>query len=194
LSQVRGFAEQSGGGVTVASEIGRGTRATIYLPRARHALASAPAAPDTAEFRTHGRALLVEDNREVAEATRALLEDMGYQVEHAADAETGLALSAKGGFDLMLSDIVMAGSRDGVELARAVRERQPTLPIVLASGYSDALAVAQAEFPLLSKPYDFAALARAVESAVVRSGREPGAVVDFEDAKQSRRPRAERDR
>jgi PAS domain S-box-containing protein len=150
LSQVHGFAHQAGGTVAVESELGRGTCFTISLPRSialplrQEKLANAPGG---------GTVLLVEDNPDVAIASTGLLEQLGYSVRWAADAEAALKEIELDGIDLVLSDIVMPGKFDGLGLARAIKEMHPRLPILLASGYSEAAQNARAEFPILRKPY-----------------------------------------
>ena len=110
LSQVHGFVHQSGGTVTIQSEIGQGTRVTLYLPRANaETVIETPVGGGVPAVGR--RVLLVEDNPEVAEVTRALLTDMGCDTETVRGAEEALGLLAEGRFDLVLSDIVMAGSK-----------------------------------------------------------------------------------
>jgi PAS domain S-box-containing protein len=161
LSQVHGFVHQSGGTVTIDSELGKGTRITLYLPRAQASATSNRPAPTT-ESQGNGLVLLVEDNPDVREVTIALLEQLGFQVQAVENAEAALAGIGERSFDLMISDIVMAGALDGLGLARDVRQRLPDLPIVLVTGYSDSAAAAQREFTVLRKPYRLAELSRAI--------------------------------
>ena len=141
LSQVHGFVHQSGGTLGIESELGKGTRVTLYLPRgARPGPRSARPRP-AADADTGGTVLLVEDNPDVAEASAVLLEQLGYEVHRAGDAEAALREVEARELDLVVSDIVMAGAMDGLGLARAIRERHPTLPVLLATGYSNAVAV-----------------------------------------------------
>jgi PAS domain S-box-containing protein len=181
LSQVHGFAHQSGGTVALASELGRGTRVTIYLPRATGPLETT--APGEAVPSGSGTILLVEDNPDVADVTRAMLVDLGYAVTIARDAAVARRLvdtpeTQTGGFAAVISDIVMAGDMDGVALARALRARHPSLPILLATGYSEAAAAAGAEFTVLRKPYQMADLSRAL-AAVAPTGPTPDNLVDL---------------
>jgi PAS domain S-box-containing protein len=150
LSQVHGFVHQAGGTVAVESELGQGTSFTLYLPRST-AMPKRPL-PESSALCT-GTVLLVEDNPDVAIASRGLLEQLGYSVRWASDADGALREMAADGIDLVLSDIVMPGSMDGLALARALKRKHPGLPILLASGYSDAAQNAKAEFPILRKPY-----------------------------------------
>jgi PAS domain S-box-containing protein len=161
LSQVHGFAHQAGGTVAVESELGKGAAFTIYLPRGT-AMPKRPSEELTSLG--VGTVLLVEDNPDVAIASTGLLEQLGYSVRWASDAEAALKEMAANNIDLVLSDIVMPGPMDGLALARALKQKHPRLPILLASGYSDAAQNARAEFPILRKPYQIhelnAALAR----------------------------------
>jgi len=101
--------------------------------------------------------------------SKVLLEQLGYRVTAVAGPEAALEAVGAGRFDLVLSDIVMAGSMNGLELARAIREDHPDLPVILATGYSKAAEEAAAEFIVLRKPYDLPVLSRA--SAKLRASR-----------------------
>ncbi len=162
LSQVHGFAAQSGGAVTVSSEPDRGTVVTVYLPRAR-----SEAAPSTANAAARGTVLVVEDSREVADVTSALLEQLGYRVVRAENGSEALRHLQQGiDFDLLLSDIVMPGPIDGLGLAEICLERFPEIPVLLTSGFSDAARAADGRFDILRKPFELSALERAVEQVV----------------------------
>jgi CheY-like chemotaxis protein len=160
LSQVHGFAHQAGGTVKVASELGKGTRITILLPRKE----TAPAAEDAnaAEIGGSGIVLLVEDNPEVASVSAGLLEQLGYTVRKVANAEAALREIELDGIDLVFSDIVMPGKMDGLGLARHLKAVRPRLPILLASGYSDAALSVRGDFPILRKPYEIHELSQAI--------------------------------
>jgi len=160
LSQVHGFAHQAGGTVKVASELGKGTRITILLPRKE----TAPAAEDVnaAEIGGSGTVLLVEDNPEVATVSTGLLEQLGYTVRRVANAEAALREVELDGIDLVFSDIVMPGKMDGLSLARHLKAVRPGLPILLTSGYSDAALNVRGDFPILRKPYEIHELSQAI--------------------------------
>lgn len=158
LSQAYGFAAQSGGRLEIRSEVGRGTTLSLHLPRAeaepdgRIAREDKTAALDVPRGT---RVLLVEDSRTVAVFAQSLLEDMGCEVVHAKCGEEALVALADdpGDFDIVFSDIVMPGL-SGLDLAAKVRCEKPALPILLATGYSEAAARGEgSEFPILPKPY-----------------------------------------
>ena len=159
LSQVHGFAHQAGGTVTVESELGKGTTLTIYLPRSMPEAVSDSVEPGSVG---NGTVLLVEDNPDVASASTGLLEQLGYSVRWVADAESALSALDRDAIDLVFSDIVMSGKLDGLGLARAIKQKHPALPILLTTGYSEALPNVRGDFPILRKPYQLHELSRAL--------------------------------
>ncbi|MET0220463.1 MAG: ATP-binding protein [Tardiphaga sp.] len=164
LSQVFGFARQSGGEVVVASEMGAGSVFTLHLPRVTDAILARDAAPDAQPMEAgEGLAvLLVEDNRDVGAFAIDALDELGYTttlVSSGADALDKLREHASD-YDVVFSDVVMPGI-SGIELARDVRRLYPDLPVVLTSGYSHVLAQNGTDgFPLLRKPYSVDQLSR----------------------------------
>jgi CheY-like chemotaxis protein len=160
LSQVHGFAYQADGLVGLASELGEGTTVTISLPRDKSGILSARS-PGAASSGS-GTILLVEDNPDVAAATAGLLEQLSYAVRWVSNAEEALAEIDGDGIDLVFSDIVMPGKMDGLALAQAIREKYPRLPILLATGYSDALRKTSLGFQILRKPYEIHELSQAL--------------------------------
>jgi two-component system, NtrC family, sensor kinase len=104
LSQVYGFARQSGGTATALAEPGRGTTITLYLPRTIEAATDASERVHETPIRSgHGHILLVEDNADIADVTRASLEEIGFHVTHAADAQSALAFSDPGRGSILCS-------------------------------------------------------------------------------------------
>ncbi|WP_208642199.1 PAS domain-containing protein [Methylobacterium terrae] len=158
LSQVFGFAKQSGGDVDVTSRPGAGATFTLYLPEAPEGAGHGPetgADPSVSPIGSGESVLVVEDNIEVGRFCTQILHDLGYRTTWATNAEDALErLGPDGaGFDVVFSDVVMPGM-GGIALARELRRRLPHLPVVLASGYSHVLAQDDAHgFELLHKPY-----------------------------------------
>ncbi|AWN42943.1 hybrid sensor histidine kinase/response regulator [Methylobacterium durans] len=168
LPQVYGFAQQAHGSVRAASEVGHGTTFTIALPRTDAPATDAEiGAPRPDEMRRPLHILLVEDNPHIAEVAVSVIHERGHAVVSTASAPEALQVLAAGQrFDLVLSDLVMPGGMNGFDLARQVRRRWPDLPILLATGYSDQAEKAIKDgFPLISKPYQPAALLVAIEKA-----------------------------
>lgn len=163
LSQVFGFAKQSGGEVVVNSEHGRGTTFTLYLARIADAPQAAVAAPSEPLMDGHGTCVLVvEDNADVGAVAVQALTDLGYLTVLAANAEEALAELARNAnrFDVVFSDVVMPGM-NGVELAHRIRAEHYDLPVLLTSGYSHVLAQNGTDgFELLQKPYSVEQLSR----------------------------------
>jgi CheY-like chemotaxis protein len=121
------------------------------------------------DYREGGTVLVVEDNPEVAKVTEQMARQLGYRVQRAESAATALELASHVRFQLVISDIVMAGSMDGVGLARALRQQHPDLPIVLVTGYSSSATAAELEFAVLRKPFELSHLSRAIAKATVET-------------------------
>ena len=170
LSQVYGFARQSGGGAVLDSAPGAGTAITLFLPRADQAPAkAAEIAAQPASAASHSaRILVVEDDPQVADAAQDLLHNMGFDTRWAGDGPAALAVvESDPKLALVLSDIVMPGGVSGLDLARTLRNRRPKLPVILTTGYSGQASEAAAEgFALIEKPYRPDALAASLRSAL----------------------------
>jgi PAS domain S-box-containing protein len=168
LSQVHGFAHQSGGTVTISTRPGHGTSVTLYLPRTLGDPRDADDASQCGRI-VGGRVLVAEDNQEIALVNAALLEQLGYQSTIVNSAEAALdRLDASEAFDLVFSDIVMAGQMDGIALARVLRERYPELPVLLTTGYSRSVESAPPDLRILRKPYQLPELRQAVAQVIAR--------------------------
>ena len=173
LSQVHGFASQSGGSATLGSAPGQGIAITLFLPRAdagpamTHEIAAQPASTLGS-----GRILLVEDDPTVAEATQDLLHNMGFDTSWAGDGPAALAFVENDRkLALVMSDIVMPGGVSGLDLARTLRDRHPELPVILTTGYTGhAPDVAAEGFALIEKPYRRDVLAASLRSALEKRG------------------------
>ena len=148
LSSVDSMMRRWGGLLRLHSRPGRGTTATVSLPLLPLELEAPRLAASPAASR-RPRILLVEDDDELLLVLRELIETAGYDVQSAGDAE--LALELQGPFDALLADYSLPGL-DGVELAKALRERNPKLPVILMTGYV-APQLEEVGYPLLKKPY-----------------------------------------
>ncbi|HEX8388937.1 MAG TPA: response regulator, partial [Sphingomonas sp.] len=143
LAQVFGFAKQSGGGVSISSEPGRGTAVSVFLPRAE-------AAPDAADAReaeavadvSAATVLLVDDDAAVRSVARDMLIGLGATVVEADGGEAALeALRGRPDVSIVLADFAMPGM-NGAELARRVAQARPGLPFLMLTGYADLEAIA----------------------------------------------------
>ena len=158
LAMVYGFAKQSGGHVSIYSEPGHGTSVKLYLPptQAEAAAADEPKAPSRENL--EGTALVVDDEVDLLEVAVAYLEEMGLRVLHAMDGPGALAvLEREPGVDLLVTDIMMPGGMNGVELARRARLVRPQLRVVYSTGFSSAALSGRSgtavDGPVLNKPY-----------------------------------------
>ncbi|MEA3050986.1 MAG: hypothetical protein QOG84_2822 [Sphingomonadales bacterium] len=167
LSQVYGFAAQSGGETKVASEPGAGTTVTLLLPCNANSAPDEPAAtPEATRDGRSGHILVVDDNDEVGVLAEALCAELGYRVSRVRSGPEALAAAGSTRFDAVFTDVVMPGMT-GLELADALRELTPGLPIILATGFSDEIArQGTGGLPVVYKPYRLETLAEALDAAM----------------------------
>jgi PAS domain S-box-containing protein len=183
LSQVHGFAHQSGGTVHVDSVVGRGTTVTLYLPRSEET-PRAVQGESRVESAAGGSVLVVEDNPEVLAVCVSMLEQLTYEVCAVSGASAALDVIEKKSFDLVVSDIVMPGGMDGAALANAIRARWPELPVLLVTGFSPS--ASHADFPIIRKPFDFSELSRTVARLIAEAKQPPDSnLVRLSDARRS---------
>jgi PAS domain S-box-containing protein len=181
LSMVHGLAEQSGGRLVLKSRPGEGTTVDIWLPIAEETAvpelrAEAPAPIPRASRQLS--VLVVDDDLLVLDNTAAMLEDLGHTVVEARSGEQALALFRRTRtVDLVVTDYAMPGMT-GLQLATAVTAERPGTVILLSTGYAELPSDARSGLPRLSKPFDQAALARAIEAAM-REAEPTGSVVAF---------------
>ncbi|MBW8744979.1 MAG: response regulator [Sphingomonas sp.] len=169
LSQVYGFVRSSGGEVKIESIVGRGTTVFLLFPRSSQTIPRAPVQSGRVRQAEHDATVLVaEDDEHVAELVSEMLRELGYKSKRGASAAEALRLLEETGpFDLVLSDMIMPGKMNGLELAQEVVRREPGTPVVLMTGYSEAAATAAAEgFPLLVKPYTIEAMGEVLGQAL----------------------------
>ncbi len=171
LSQVHGFCVQAGGTARMTSTPGLGSTVMLVLPACLPDMVSAPAVAaaggqDQSSTLMGSTLLLVEDNDELAEVTVLLLQSYGCLVKRASDVDDALAqIENDPSLQLVLTDVVMPGARNGVELARELARTRPQLPVVIISGYSTALA-GLTGFTVLRKPVAADRLVRTLVAAL----------------------------
>ncbi len=180
LAQVYGFIGQSNGRVSIASEPGKGTTVTLVFPRSdaevtpaesQRPTRVAPASSrDKRRSGLRARVLVVEDDLTIGTLTKQTLENVGMTVLLARSAHAAmLVLADDRGIDLVFSDVMMPGGMSGVDLAREVQARWPTLPVILTTGYVEAARAAVHEgLKVLVKPYPPEALISAIEAHLAK--------------------------
>jgi len=170
LSMVQGLAEQSRGRLVLKSRMGEGTTAEVWLPAAEKAaeVTKVRAAPTSAmpRFTRSLLVLAVDDDPLILENTAAMLEDLGHRVIRATSGERALEkMHTLDSLDVILTDQGMPGMT-GLEFIERVRVGRPDVPILLVTGYADVPSGSHPRVRRLNKPFDQAALARAIEAAV----------------------------
>jgi len=175
LAQVYGVARQSGGSLRLKSAVGQGTAIELYLPRSLDEVepAEEPAnRRNPAGVGNKTRVLVVDDHEDVREVIVAYLETLGYDVVQSSSGRTALDFlrGHAAAIDLLIADYAMP-EMSGLELVRAVRAKNPTLPVVIVTGYAETADFddRQLDAELLKKPFRMNELAATVESALARS-------------------------
>jgi PAS domain S-box-containing protein len=173
LAMVYGFVKQSGGAVQISSEPGRGTTVTFCLQLAEPvpipAVAAVIAADKPAQL--SGKVLLVDDEPGLLEIAAFHLQSMGFTVYEAEDGASAIeAAKLHNDIDLLITDIIMPGGMNGVELAEQIRRSLPQIRVVYTSGFpAQAMTdrgLPQLDCPLLRKPYRRADLETAIGIAL----------------------------
>jgi two-component system NtrC family sensor kinase len=179
LSQVQGFCSEAGGTVRIDSVVGEGTTVWMYLPASSDVSVAQPIETPVA-IQVSGRVLLVEDNEDVAATTEMVLRTAGLEVVRRASADAALSyLRAIDRLpDAVLSDIAMPGSMNGIELAFALREKHPSLPVLLTTGYAEQLDEAVAGgLSVLPKPVAPEELLDALKAVIPQTVGSTGPVI-----------------
>jgi CheY-like chemotaxis protein len=178
LSQILGFAKQSGGGVSINSKLGEGTSICLYLPRTE----MAPERAHNDELRADARALegarvlLVDDDTAVREVTAEALRELGYQVAEAGSGGAALDRLEDAMVDLLIVDLAMPGM-SGAQLASRVRARWPDLPLLFVTGFADRSVLADvSEAHIVGKPFAPGELAAKAQSVLLGSAAMSGAL------------------
>ena len=178
LAMVHGFVQQSHGRLEIESAIGQGTTIRMIFPQAAKTGMELMAergnkdAPKWAPEAILGKRtiMVVDDNDEVRELAEQVLRGLGYRVLGASSGEAALDLMDRyGSIDLLFTDIIMPGGMNGLRLAELVRERQPEVPVLLATGYIEDLPApvgSATTLPILTKPYRMNDLAERVRQAL----------------------------
>jgi len=185
LAMASGFARQSGGRLEIDTALGEGTTVRLLFP------ARSVGKPGVEEQLTHAPAvailpsdgaphiLLVDDNEEVAVLAREILEGAGYEVAFAASGDEALRLfdttHGRHRFDLVFTDLIMPGRLNGLMLAAEIERRDPTVSVLLTTGYNEELVARDTptrRTDVLSKPYRRSDLLDRVSQALNRRGQD----------------------
>ncbi len=176
LSMVYSFVKQSGGSIFVYSKPGEGTTFKLYFPCSKtETVDEAQASPEIQQAEPHGTEtiLLVENNKPVRELARQILENCGYTLLTASNAEEAVSVSTEhaGGIDLLAADVVMPGE-SGPELADRLVKQRPEMKTMFISGHTgdaiDRHGLRKPDVDLLAKPFSPATLAQAVRRILDR--------------------------
>ncbi|XOV88318.1 MAG: ATP-binding protein [Pseudomonadota bacterium] len=166
LSMVYGLMKQSGGAALIDSVPGHGTTVTLLIPVSTGVAQRQEVVIETSGNVTSDgeRLLVVEDDDSVRELLAIQLTGLGYKVVSAASGESATRILESGDpFDLVLTDIVLSGEIDGIDLCNSVSERFPETPVLLLSGYSDRLSELTGQH-FMQKPYRLGELAEKLAS------------------------------
>jgi len=180
LATIYGIAQQHGGWIEVDSQVQQGTTFRAFFPQVSAAVAEAPPTAVVAPTpRGHETILVVEDEDGVRALVLKLLENLGYRLLQAQSGPRAIDVWREHGstIDLLITDIVMPGGMNGLELAEFLRRTRPSLKVIFTSGYLGD--VSRDDFPAreadayLAKPFSLPELARVVRRTL--DAREPTA-------------------
>jgi CheY-like chemotaxis protein len=176
LSVAYGIVLRHEGTLEVESEPGRGTTFLLRLPVARARAAALGSAEPPSRI-TGARILVIDDEEDIRSVLADLLTEAGHHVAAAANGEEGLALAAKGGWELVVTDIGMPGL-SGWDVARLLKDRTPDLTVGFVTGWGDTLDPAEVERRridfVIAKPFDVDGALVKIEEAL-RGAREAAA-------------------
>jgi CheY-like chemotaxis protein len=178
LSMVFGFVKQSGGHIKIYSEPGQGTTVKLYLPRSMQTEDVTVEEENGPIIGGNETIFVVEDDDAVRDAVIAMLEDLGYRVLKATNAQSALTVIESGvTVDMLFTDVVMPGPLKSAELARKAKELIPQISVLFTSGYTENSIVHGGRLDegvnLLSKPYSRDVLARKIRQVLARDGKMP---------------------
>ncbi len=175
LAQVYGFVKQSDGGFGVDSKVGSGTTIRLTFPVADGVVDNRHERPQDDQAKRQGKGekvLIVEDNKEVRELAVAILDQEGYSVVEAANADDALRVldGHPEQFDMLFTDIIMPGNMNGVALAKEVKSKTPDMAVLVTTGFADDVHghTNSAAFETIYKPYMPDELAKKIRSVLNR--------------------------
>ncbi len=168
-----GFAKQSGGHLRVHSRLGWGTTVRFYLPRVQTAMrAEVRSTPEASPGMLQDlQVSLVEDDEGLRATIATQIRSLGCAVRSASDGKSAIELARElPNIDILLSDMVLPGSMDGLKLAKEVASIFPECAVVFMSGFADTSilnnGLSDADLPVLQKPFSVTSLRHALTSAI----------------------------
>ncbi|HMY66619.1 MAG TPA: PAS domain S-box protein [Leptospiraceae bacterium] len=161
LSMTYSFVKQFKGFISVKSTVNRGTSFTLSFPLQSQEITEADALDSYSEekpvSKNRGSVLIVDDEPSVLEIASSILAESGYIVMKAESAQEALSILSEKDADIVITDIIMPGEINGLELARIIRKEKPYIRIILTSGYPGDLRKKEnsdlSEFTFIAKPY-----------------------------------------
>ncbi len=171
LSMVYGFVRQSGGNVTIDSNVDWGTRVTICLPRAQEMAETAVAETDISGETPRGqgqRVMVIEDDPEIREVIWSILKGLGYDVIDGGDGGNAIEIAGAQNekIDLLLSDVVLPHEQSGLDLAEDISRKWADMKVLLMTGYADADELqndkGELRFPVIEKSFPVSDLGRRI--------------------------------
>lgn len=172
LSMVYGFAKQSGGGVKIESQEGRGTTVFLYLPR-HDAVPNTvdEGLPHTLQGKAGQTILIVEDEPSIRMLVAEVLTGLEYTVLEAVDSKAGLLLlESDVRIDMLISDVGLPGGMNGRQMTDLGRQRRPGLPVLFITGYAQSNALENSHLEpfteVLTKPFALEALTSRVSTLI----------------------------
>jgi len=157
LAMVNAFAHESGGHLRIQTKVGVGTSVQLSLPISSEPVPLPPSAASLAPARPAGmaRVLVVDDEAPLLELLSGWLTDSGYSVRSCTSGDQAWSALQQETPDIMITDVIMPGTLDGLELAQKAHALLPNLRILLVSGFpiDGEKAVSEMRWPMLSKPY-----------------------------------------
>ena len=178
LSMIHGFAQQSGGTVSIYSEIGQGTTVRIYLPRhagpadgKAGAEGDGAAPPEAARAEAGETVLVVDDEPTVRMLVADVLTDLGYTAIEAGDGAAGLrVVNSDVRIDLLVTDVGLPGGMNGRQVADAARVARPELKVLFITGYAENAVLSHGHLDpgmhVLTKPFAIEALASQIRDLI----------------------------
>ena len=174
LSMIYGFAKQSGGSVSIYSEVGQGTMVCVYLPRHQGDVEAGEgeAADDVLPRAAAGETVLVVDDEPTVRMLVAeVLTDLGYTAIEAADGAAGLkVVNSDARIDLLVTDVGLPGGMNGRQVAEAARAVRPGLKVLFITGYAENAVLSHghldAGMHILTKPFAMDALAGRIRDLI----------------------------